>query len=479
MADFNQLNLPAIYGAAADVQGMQLRNQLVQDQIGRDAAFRNQLAQVLQNSPGGVASMTPQQTSQLYALDPERAAQFSQFQAQQNALAVAQRKQQAEQVVASADYVLQSKAPKTLAEMQFPQFKQDYDAHHGDGSWDQLSDDDVRQMAEGLKAHFGSMAGIEPPQPVKLDQGSTLVRPNGSGGYDTVASAAPKPLHVEHVDLGDRVQVVDPATGQVIREIPKGITPTAEANLNKNNLSDEQSALQAAMDSAGVSLSGGTRSPQLQKQRLQGLLDRNPGKTPDEIADGVRTGQLDFNGAKRSTAQLSTLSAAADVQSRKIEKDLASLRPIVQRLPNGPAKLANLMTNLQKDWSWNGDKDSTQAVGYIKELAGEYAKIVSGSTGMAAPAEGEMKSALGLMQSALTKNGFDGMHEFLTTTSQNRRDSVREGLQRAAARGTSTGSSPADQPQSGPVRVTSDADYAKLPSGTEFIAPDGSHRRKP
>src|SRR6185312_9677680 len=99
MADFNQLNLPAIYGAAADVQGMQLRNQLVQDQIGRDAAFRNQLAQVLQNSPGGVASMTPQQTSQLYALDPERAAQFSQFQAQQNALAVAQRKQQAEQVV--------------------------------------------------------------------------------------------------------------------------------------------------------------------------------------------------------------------------------------------------------------------------------------------------------------------------------------------------------------------------------------------
>jgi len=30
-----------------------------------------------------------------------------------------------------------------------------------------------------------------------------------------------------------------------------------------------------------------------------------------------------------------------------------------------------------------------------------------------------------------------------------------------------------------PVRISSDSDYANLPSGTDFIAPDGSHRRKP
>ena len=34
-------------------------------------------------------------------------------------------------------------------------------------------------------------------------------------------------------------------------------------------------------------------------------------------------------------------------------------------------------------------------------------------------------------------------------------------------------------PQSGPVRVTSKAQYDKLASGAEFIAPDGSRRRKP
>lgn len=32
---------------------------------------------------------------------------------------------------------------------------------------------------------------------------------------------------------------------------------------------------------------------------------------------------------------------------------------------------------------------------------------------------------------------------------------------------------------SGPKKISSDADYAALPSGTEFIAPDGSHRKKP
>jgi hypothetical protein len=34
-------------------------------------------------------------------------------------------------------------------------------------------------------------------------------------------------------------------------------------------------------------------------------------------------------------------------------------------------------------------------------------------------------------------------------------------------------------PQTGPAKISSDADYDSLPSGTEFIAPDGSRRRKP
>ena len=34
-------------------------------------------------------------------------------------------------------------------------------------------------------------------------------------------------------------------------------------------------------------------------------------------------------------------------------------------------------------------------------------------------------------------------------------------------------------PTSAPVKISGDADYAALPSGAEFIAPDGTRRRKP
>ena len=44
-----------------------------------------------------------------------------------------------------------------------------------------------------------------------------------------------------------------------------------------------------------------------------------------------------------------------------------------------------------------------------------------------------------------------------------------------SGQGTAT---PVRSSRSAPVRVTSAADYNALPSGTEFIAPDGSHRRK-
>lgn len=267
-----------------------------------------------------------------------------------------------------------------------------------------------------------------------------------------------QPTSAPPVQLQNRgLQQVDPRTGKVEREeelekvigpdgkptlVPRsraaGMTPYSPFTASSAEMDGPVGALDAALTTAGVNLPGG-RGGQQRIATLTNLIRANPGMAPQDIADKVRTGQLDFNGAKRSTGQLSTLSAAADVQSRKIEKDLASLGPLVQNLPGGPAKVTNWLTRLNADWSWNGDKESTQAIGYIKEIAGEYAKLVSGSTGQAAPAEGEMKSALGLMQSALSKNGYQGMHDFLTQTSQNRREAVREGLQDASRPGYATG----------------------------------------
>ena len=48
---------------------------------------------------------------------------------------------------------------------------------------------------------------------------------------------------------------------------------------------------------------------------------------------------------------------------------------------------------------------------------------------------------------------------------------------REVARGRSE--PPAAPPAANPVKITGDADYNKLPSGSLFIGPDGKQRRKP
>lgn len=331
--------------------------------------------------------------------------------------------------LASLDYLLKSDKPSVYmqADKQLMQAWPQLAAQAGLDPQKDYNDDGVRHALTFARNQFATAVGLPGVAPT-----NRLVDV-GNQQRDPITGKVEHEEGLEDVDLGDGKHALLPQS-QAIGKPKFNATTAAAAQLQDPKVS----ALDAALTTAGVNIPGG-RNGQQRIASLQNLIRAYPDSDPQQIADKVRTGQLDFNGAKRSTGQLSTLSAAADIQSRKIEKDLNSLGPIVQRLPGGPAKIANALTNLQKDWSWNGDKDTTEAVGYIKELAGEYAKLVSGSTGMAAPAEGEMKSALGLMQSALTKNGYEGMHEFLSTTSQNRRDAVREGLKNAARPGTATG----------------------------------------
>ena len=60
---------------------------------------------------------------------------------------------------------------------------------------------------------------------------------------------------------------------------------------------------------------------------------------------------------------------------------------------------------------------------------------------------------------------------------------ARERANIVATMGMKTGGRPlldtASSASGKPARISGDADYAALPSGAEFIAPDGSHRRKP
>lgn len=331
------------------------------------------------------------------------------------------------------------------------------------------TDDNVRYALTNARNQVATSIGI--PEIAPTNKLRTVTLPDGRTAQINDLTGE------EKIEAASDLEKVIGQDGQPTL-VPKGkaagMQPYNQTNYGAGQFNSPGGDVLSELATRGVNLPG--RSQQERLALANKLVQNNPDKSPGDIADMIRTGQLDYNGAKRSTGQLSTLSAAADIQSRKIEKDLGSLGPIVQRLPGGPAKMSLVLTNLQKDWSWNGDKDTTEAVGYVKELAGEYAKLVSGSTGMAAPAEGEMKSALGLMQSALTKNGYAGMQEFLTTTSQNRRDAVREGLQNAARPGAATGGAPSSQPKQSAAPTMNSKGWAlhtDKNGNQAYVSPDG------
>lgn len=249
-----------------------------------------------------------------------------------------------------------------------------------------------------------------------------------------------------------------------------------EADKNKGDFAPEDGELLAAMAVAGVSLPAGLRSKQQQAATLQGLRRANPGVSATDIAEMVRTGQLDFNGSKRSTGQLAGVLAAANAQSAQLEKNFAQLEPLVAQMPNAPNFINEALTGLKNNLSFGGSKDSAKFVLYLREAATEYAKLVSGSTGAAAPAEGNIKEAVGIFQKAYTEGGFQGLKEAITQSAQNKRDSYTEGLRTAAQRGlvTGTGKTTVTPPAApAPVNAKGWVLHADKDGNKAYVSPDG------
>lgn len=105
-------------------------------------------------------------------------------------------------------------------------------------------------------------------------------------------------------------QTVDPLTGQAtdVRTIEKTATPgeklTSQARAASNNrvsFTPDEGALMAALAENGISLPAGLRSREQMKSTFEGLLARNPGNSPDEIAQKIATGQINFGAEKKET----------------------------------------------------------------------------------------------------------------------------------------------------------------------------------
>jgi len=123
-----------------------------------------------------------------------------------------------------------------------------------------------------------------------------------------------------------------------------------------------------------------------------------------------------------------------------------------------------------------GDPDVSALDTAIRGLAREHQRIVTGVTSNAQLHASAQATADELMNTAQTP---DQVRAVLKVMREEAENAVSTGKQEVDSLKKQMGSMGAGKKDSGPKPIKSDEEYNALPSGTEFIAPDGSHRRKP
>lgn len=97
----------------------------------------------------------------------------------------------------------------------------------------------------------------------------------------------------------------------------------------------EMSSLMAALAERGVSLPAGLRSKQQQVSLYQGLMERNQGKTADEIADGIKAGQIKFGAEKKETQTAASIAGKVSVAENEIGEFAPLIRDASSKVDRG------------------------------------------------------------------------------------------------------------------------------------------------
>lgn len=185
------------------------------------------------------------------------------------------------------------------------------------------------------------------------------------------------------------------------------------------------------------------------------------GKNPDQIAEGA---YIDKTGRKPSS--LTDEQVAADVGARKA---LAEQRVSNAGLADSKADLADRSPG--KGAGGRGGGGTKETPDQKDERAGDKAWRV------AAQAEAEL-AAIKARASRDNKDGMDRLNA--GEQMKNAEKAAADARKKAAAYGErpQAADSPSPKPTAGFNPITK-AEFDKLPSGTAFIAPDGSRRTKP
>jgi hypothetical protein len=138
----------------------------------------------------------------------------------------------------------------------------------------------------------------------------------------------------------------------------------------QNSFGPDAAALMGALAERGISLPTGMRSKEQQRALYQGLIARNPGKTPDEIADLIKSGQIEFGAEKKETQTAAAVAGRVEVAANEIKQ----FAPLVQQASSAVPRGSFLPINklMQMSETQLQDPNLAQLKIYINSMLNAY-----------------------------------------------------------------------------------------------------------
>lgn len=138
----------------------------------------------------------------------------------------------------------------------------------------------------------------------------------------------------------------------------------------EGGFTDDMGALMASLAEKGVSLPTGFRSKAQQVELYKGLLSRNPDKTPDQIADMIKTGQIEFGAQKKETTTAAAVAGKVEVAANEIQGFTPLIREASAKVPRGRFIPINKL--LQMGQTQISDPNLVQLRDYVNSMLNAY-----------------------------------------------------------------------------------------------------------
>ncbi len=127
-----------------------------------------------------------------------------------------------------------------------------------------------------------------------------------------------------------------------------GANERAAANRDAG-FTDEMGNLMAAISERGISLPTGFRSKAQQVQLYKGLLARNPDKSPEEIANLLATGQIDFGAQKKETQIAAGIAGRISYAQNELQETIPLVRQASSLVPRTSFVPLNKLMQMGED----------------------------------------------------------------------------------------------------------------------------------